>query len=69
MSTSIASRMRKIREARGLSRAEVARRLKTTRMRVWRLENEATAIVADDLPAIARAIKTTVAALLGLEAP
>ena len=59
--------MREIREARGLSRAEVARRLKTTRMRVWRLENEANRIPADELPAIARALRTTVAALHGLE--
>lgn len=51
-----------------MSRATLARRLKTTRMRVWRLENGATAIKADHLPAIARALKTTVAALHGLEA-
>lgn len=71
--------MHAIRVARGLSRAEVARRLpattragrkskkKATRMRVWRLESGATEIKASELPAIAKALETTVEALLGLE--
>jgi transcriptional regulator with XRE-family HTH domain len=68
VTSAVANRMRLIREARNLSRDEVARRLKTTRMRIWRLEKGDTKILADDVPRIARALRTSILALYGRKA-
>lgn len=47
------------RESLKMSRAELAKKLETTRLRVWRMETGVTPVHADDLPAIASALSTT----------
>jgi transcriptional regulator with XRE-family HTH domain len=46
-----------------LSRAQLARRLGTTRMRIWRLENGATEVSADDVARIAEQLECRVETL------
>lgn len=48
----------------GLSRATLAKRLKTTRMTVWRIENGKTQVPSDELPRFARALKLQVSELV-----
>lgn len=52
------------REWLGISRADLAKRLGTNYLRVWRLETGRTPIRVDDLPAIARELGITQAELL-----
>ncbi len=59
----VAIRMEEIREARHISMVDLARKLNTTRMRIWRLENGHTDICVDDAARIAEALGVTVAAL------
>lgn len=61
---STGNKIRARREELGMSRAELAQKLKTKRMRVWRIETGTTPIRADELPAWARALKTNVTELL-----
>ena len=67
----VARRMRAICKAKGISCESLASKLTTkrrrwTRMRVWRLQNGGTRIIADDVPAIAKALGTTILDLYGL---
>ena len=57
-------RIKARREELGLSRAELAQRLETKRMRVWRIENGETALRVEELEKWAKALKTTVAKLV-----
>ena len=47
-----------------MSRKALAAKLKTTRVRVWRIETGVTPILADDLEKWARALRTTAAELV-----
>lgn len=61
---STGNRIRARREALGLSRPELAQRLRTTRIRIWRIETGRTQVPSDCLPKFARALRTTVAELV-----
>lgn len=50
--------------ALGMSGAELAEKLGTTRMSVWRVENGKTQVRADALPQWAKALKTQVTELV-----
>ena len=52
------------REDLGLTRSELAKRLKTTKLRLWRIETGKTKVDADELRHFANALKTTVEALV-----
>ncbi|MGE0547595.1 MAG: helix-turn-helix domain-containing protein [Kofleriaceae bacterium] len=62
--TSTGNRVQTRREELGLSRSALAKRLNTTRLRIYRIENGLTQIPADDLPSFASALETTPAELL-----
>lgn len=47
-----------------MSRAQLAKKLRTSRVRVWRLETGITPIHADYLPKVAKALDSTVAELV-----
>ena len=53
------ARMRARRKQLGLRLEDVAKRLKTSRSRVWRLETGETPVHADYLPEVAIALETT----------
>lgn len=53
------------REALKLSRAQLAKKLGLTRRQLWRLETGEVRIVAEDMPKIAKALRTSVSALYG----
>ncbi len=57
-------RILSVREERGLSREQVAKKLGATRRWVWRIETGATKLLADDLPRFARALGVEVAELV-----
>ncbi len=57
-------RIQERREALGLTRDDLAKRLKTSRLKVWRIETGRTRVTADHLPMYAKALRTTVAELL-----
>lgn len=59
----VARRMEEIRTARNISPSELAKRLGTKRMRVWRLENGFTEISVKTAEKIAEALAVTVASL------
>lgn len=61
---STGNRIEARRRALGLSRAELAERLGTTRMTVWRVENGRQQVRADDLKPWARALKLKVTELV-----
>lgn len=61
---STGNRIQAIREKRGWSRAQLARKLGCTRMTVWRLETGETNLSVDDLPRVARVLKAKVTELL-----
>lgn len=61
---STGNRIQAVREARGMSRAQLAKKLRTSRVRVWRLETGITPIHADYLPKVAKALDSTVAELV-----
>lgn len=61
---STGNRIQACREALGLSRADLAKRLKTTRLRVWRIETGKTELPSSELPAFARALTVDVAELV-----
>ena len=61
---STGNRIEARREGLGLSRHELAQKLGTTRMTVWRIENGKTQLPADELKAWAKALRTTVAKLV-----
>lgn len=68
--SSLASRLRKIRDDRGLSLDEVAGRAKISKTYLWELERDAAGTKkpsADVLLRIAQALSTTLAELLALE--
>lgn len=48
------------REELELSREELAEKLKTTRLRIWRIETGKTKLTADELPDFAKALKCDV---------
>lgn len=52
----------------GLTRQDLASRLNTTRLRIYRLERGKTRIPLDELPKIARALRMKVAVLAGMAA-
>lgn len=61
--STMAAAIEAARQERGLSRAEIARRLNTKYLQVWRIENGAIEISADDVIAFADAIGTPAASL------
>lgn len=61
---STGNRIKQMRERLGLSRAELAVKLKRSRMTVWRIETGGVEVRVVDLPRIARALKATVAELV-----
>lgn len=60
---SIARRIEEIRTRRGMSRQQLADRLGTTRMRIWRLERGKTQITVDVMARIADELGVSVAVL------
>jgi transcriptional regulator with XRE-family HTH domain len=52
------------RERIGLSRAALARKLKTSRVRIWRIETGKTPIRVDDLREFARALQVDISELV-----
>lgn len=65
-SSRIAGRIKRLRKASGLSRQQLADRLKTSYLRVYRIENGITPIPLNDIPAFAKALDVDVAALYGV---
>lgn len=63
MPTLVARRIQEVREQKGISRQDLARRLNTTRMRIWRLENGVTDVSAEDALRIAQELEVSVASL------
>jgi transcriptional regulator with XRE-family HTH domain len=61
---STGNRIQERREALGLSREDLAQKLGTTRMTVWRVENGVVQVGADALRSWAKALKTNVAELV-----
>jgi len=61
---STGNRIQAIREKRGWSRADLAKKLGCTRMTVWRLETGETSLPADELPRVARVLKAKVTELI-----
>lgn len=61
---STGNRIQEAREALGISRAELARRLDSTRMTIWRIETGKVQVPADHLRDFARALKTPVESLV-----
>ena len=59
----VARRIEEVREAQKMSRDDLAKKMGTTRMRIWRLENGTTEVSADDVPSFAEALGCSVAAL------
>lgn len=59
----VARRIEEVRTSKKLSREELAQRLKTTRLQVWRLETGKIEVSADDVVAYAAALEVTVALL------
>ena len=47
-----------------MSREDLATKLETTRMTVWRVENDKQGVDSNDLPRWAKALRTTAAELL-----
>lgn len=47
-----------------MTREQLAEKLETTRMTVWRVENGKQFVTSDDLPSWAKALKTRAAELL-----
>lgn len=64
----VARHARRIRETKGLSLEEVARKARIKPMRLWRLETGRTRALATDVPKLARGLGTTIQALYGLQA-
>lgn len=62
---SLPERLVAAREAAKLSRADLAKKLGWTEIRVWRLETGKTKILAEDVQLIADACNTTVGAVYG----
>jgi transcriptional regulator with XRE-family HTH domain len=61
---STGNRIQAIREKRGWSRAQLAKKLGCTRMTVWRLETGKTNLSVEDLPGVARVLKAKVTELI-----
>jgi transcriptional regulator with XRE-family HTH domain len=61
---SAADRIRETRESKGISREQLAKKLKRERRWVWRIETGATKLRAEDLPRFARALGVEVAELV-----
>lgn len=59
----VGARIQAIREARDLSRIELAKKLRTNRLRIWRIETGETSLEADEVPRFARALGVDVAEL------
>jgi transcriptional regulator with XRE-family HTH domain len=57
-------RIQERRESLHMSRADLAKQLKTTRLQVWRMERGKTRVPVDKLPRIAAILKTTVGKLV-----
>jgi transcriptional regulator with XRE-family HTH domain len=57
-------RIQALREESGLSRADLAKKLKASRLWVWRIESGETRLLVEDLPRFARALGVDVKALL-----
>lgn len=53
---SVGAQIMKLREARGLSRSQLAKLVRSKRLYVWRIETGVTRLLADELPAFARAL-------------
>lgn len=64
--TSTGNRIQLRREWLGLSREDLAQRLGTTRLRVWRIETGKTKLDSDELPKFAEALQTTVSELVSV---
>jgi len=52
----VGARIRVIREKRDLTREQLAKKLRTNRLRIWRIETGSTRLEADDVPRFARAL-------------
>ena len=61
---STGNRIQARRKALGLTRSELAERLGTTRLKVWRVETGKVQVPADDLPVWAKVLKTKPAELV-----
>jgi transcriptional regulator with XRE-family HTH domain len=61
---STGNRIESRREGLGLSRSALAKKLKTTRIRVWRIETGKTKLSLEDAPRWARALRMEVTELL-----
>ena len=59
----VARRIKEIREARNLSRQQLADKLGTTYLQIYRIEKGVTEVSADDVPAVAEALGVTAAYL------
>lgn len=57
-------RIQSIREERALTREQLARRMRTSRRWIWRIETGATKLLVDDLPRFARALSVEIAELV-----
>lgn len=58
------SRVQERREALEMTRSELAKKLKISPLKLWRIETGKTRLIADDLPSYAKALKTTIEDLL-----
>lgn len=64
-SRSIGERLQQVREASGLSREKVARAAGMSALRLWRIENGQTRVLAVDVAKLAKALETSVAEIYG----
>ncbi len=65
----IAKRIQEIRKARKLSRQQLAEKLGTTYLQIYRVEKGVTEVSADDVPRFADVLKVDVATLYGKGRP
>jgi len=64
-SRAIGARLQQVREASGLSREKVARAAGMSSLRLWRIENGETRVLAVDVAKLAKALETSVAEIYG----
>ncbi len=60
----IRERIAEIRDEKGISRTQLAERLKRTRREVWRIETGRIQLLAEDLPVYARALRVSLVELV-----
>lgn len=64
----LGERIESIRKARGLTRAQLAKSLGWSEIRLWRLERGQTKALADDVRELSAELEVSIAALYGEEA-